>query len=147
MVRIAVNTQIDRPVQEVWDFFFDLAKSPRWTRSGSELRQTSRGALGVGTTLVSVRPILGREIKSQAIVVTQYAPGHMIAYTATVPLIGETTGGITFESLDGGTRLLRWGELGLGRAEGFLGPMVTRLLRSGWGTELANLKRLIEARS
>jgi hypothetical protein len=74
MMRIAVDTQIDRPVQGVWDFFFDLANSPRWTRSGSELRQTSEGALGVGTTLVSVRPILGREIKSQSIVVTQTSP-------------------------------------------------------------------------
>ena len=28
MLRIAVNTQINRPVQEVWEFFIDLTNSP-----------------------------------------------------------------------------------------------------------------------
>src|SRR6266550_2225627 len=74
MLRIDVTTLIARPVQEVWDFFIDLTNSPRWTRSGSELRRTSPGALGVGATLESVRPMFGREIKSQTIEVTRYAP-------------------------------------------------------------------------
>jgi uncharacterized membrane protein len=43
MLRIDVTTLISRPVQEVWDFFNDLTNSPRWTRSGSEVRQTSDG--------------------------------------------------------------------------------------------------------
>ena len=67
------------------------------------------------------------------------------SYDATVPLIGLAPGGFTFESVGGGTRLSRWGELDLGRAERLLAPILTRLLRSGWRTELANLKRLIEA--
>jgi Polyketide cyclase / dehydrase and lipid transport. len=146
MLRIAVNTLINRPVQDVWDFFIDLTNSPRWTRSGSELRQTSEGPLGVGATIESVRPIFGREIKSQTIVVTQYEPGHLIAYAAAIPLLGHTTGGFTFESVGGGTRLSRWGELELGRAEGLLGPILARVLRGGWGTEMSNQKRLIEAR-
>jgi uncharacterized protein YndB with AHSA1/START domain len=147
MLRIAVNALINRPVQDVWDFFIDLTNSPRWTRSGSELRQRSEGPLVVGGTIESVRPMFGREIKSQTIMITQYEPGHIIAYTAAIPLLGHTTGGFTFESVGGGTRLSRWGELELGRAEGLLGPILTRVLRGGWGTEMSNLKRLIEARS
>ncbi|MDO8484282.1 MAG: SRPBCC family protein [Candidatus Limnocylindrales bacterium] len=147
MLRIAVNTPINRPAQEVWDFFIDLANSSHWTRSGSELRQISAGPLGVGARISSVRPMFGREIKSQTIVVTQYEPGQLLAYTADVPLLGHTTGGFTFESIGGSTRLSRWGELELGRAEGLFGPTLTRVLRGGWGTEMSNLKRLIEARS
>ena len=109
MLRIAVNTLINRPVQEVWDFFLDLTNSPRWTRSGSELRQMSEAPLGVGATITSVRPIFGREIKSQTIVVTHYEPGHLISLTTAVPLLGHTTGGFTFERVGGGTRLSRWG--------------------------------------
>lgn len=147
MLRIEVNTLINRPVQEVWDFFIDLKNSPRWTRSGSELRQTSEGALGLGATIESVRPMFGREIKSQAIVVTRYEPGHLLMYDAAVPLIGHAPGGFTFESIGDGTRLTRGGEVSLGRAEGLLGPVLARVLRGGWRTELSNLKRLIEAQA
>jgi len=146
MLRIDVTTLIARPVQEVWDFFIDLTNSPRWTRSGSELRRTSPGALGVGATLESVRPMFGREIKSQTIEVTRYEPGRLISITSAIPLLGQVTGGVTFESVDNGTRLSRWSEAELGRAEVLLGPLLVRLVRGGQRTELANLKRLIEAR-
>jgi uncharacterized protein YndB with AHSA1/START domain len=146
MLRIDVTTLISRPVQEVWDFFNDLTNSPRWTRSGSEVRQTSVGPLGVGATFESVRRIFGREIKSQTLVATAYEPGRRISYTAAIPLLGQVIGGYTFERVDDGTRLTRWTEAELGRAEGLLGPLFARSLNSTQGTELANLKRLIEAR-
>ena len=145
MLQVKVSALIGRPVQEVWDVFIDLTNSPRWTRSGSELRQRSTGPMGVGTTIESVRPLFGREVKSQAIVVTRYEPGHLLSYDAAVPLIGNTTGSFRFESVDGGTRLSRGGELNPGRAEALLGPILARVLRSGWGTELSNMKRLAEA--
>lgn len=147
MLRIDVTTLISRPVQEVWDFFIDLTNSPRWTRSGSEVRQTSDGPLGVGATFESVRQVFGREIKSQTLVATQYEPGHLISYAAAIPLLGQVVGGYTFESVGGETRLSRWTEADLGRAQGLLGPLFARLVRRGQGTELANLKRLIEARA
>lgn len=146
MLGIAVNALINRPVPEVWDFFIDLTNSPHWTASGSELRQTSTGPLGVGATIESVRPMFGREIKSQRIVVTQYEPGHLISVMTAVPLLGRGAMRFTFEGVGGSTRLSREGEFGLGRAEGLLGPILKRLLRRGWRTEMANLKGLIEAR-
>jgi uncharacterized protein YndB with AHSA1/START domain len=146
MLRIEVTTLINRPVQEAWDFFTDLTNSPRWTRSGSELRQTSEGALGVGATIESVRPMFGREIKSQTIVVTQYEPRHLISFTSDVKLLGRVTGGVTFENVGGATRLSRWSEADLGRANRLLGPILARLVRWGQGSEMSNLKRLIEAR-
>jgi uncharacterized protein YndB with AHSA1/START domain len=144
ILRIEVDTVIDRPVSDVWEFVIDLKNSPRWTRSGSELRETTTGALGVGTTIESVRPILGREIRSQAIVVTEYDPGHVLSIEATVPLIGRAPGGFLFEGVGAATRLARWGEIDLGRAERLLGPVVVRLLRGGWRAELRNLKGLLE---
>jgi len=56
MLRIEVSTLVSRLVPEVWGYFIDLTNSARWTRSGSELRQTSDGALGVGATINSVDP-------------------------------------------------------------------------------------------
>ena len=104
MLRIDVTTLISRPVQEVWDYFIDLTNSPRWTRSGSELRPTSEGAFGVGTTVESVRTVFGREIKSQTLVATHYDPGRLISFTADVPLLGRLIGGFTFESVGVETR-------------------------------------------
>lgn len=146
MLRIEVNTLVNRPVQEAWDFFIDLTNSPHWTASGSELRQTSAGPPGLGMTVESVRPMFGRELKSQRIVVTQYEPGHLISMTTAVPLLGHAAMRFTFESVGGGTRLSREGEFGLGRAQGLIGPILSRFLHKGWRTEMANLKRLIEAR-
>ena len=147
MLRIDVTTLISRPVQEVWDFFIDFTNSSHWTRSGSELRKTSEGPLGVGTTIESVRPMFGREIKSQRLVATRYEPPHLVSFTAVVPFIGDLIGGFTLESVDGGTRLSRWGELNAGGLKGAIGSALAPVVRRSWGTELSNIKRLIEART
>ena len=147
MLRIDVTTLISRPIKDVWDFFSDLTNSPRWTRSGSEVRQTSNGPVGVGSTFESVRQVFGREIKSQVLVATEYEPERVISYTAIIPILGQVIGGYTFETVDGGTRVSRWTQAELGRAEGLIGPLAARLFKRAQGTELANLKRLIEARA
>lgn len=142
MVRIDVTAMISRPVQEVWDFFIDLTNSPQWTRSGSELRKTSEGPFGVGTTVESVKPMFGREIKSQRLVATQFEPPHLVSFTAELPVIGHLIGGFTLEGMGGETRLSRWTEINVG----VLGSGLAPIVRRGQGTELSNLKRLIEAR-
>ena len=147
MVRIDVTTLISRPVQDVWDYFIDLRNSPLWTRSGSELRPSSAEPFGVGTTIQSVRKVLGREIKSQTLVATHYDPGHLVSFNADVALLGRLIGGFTFESEGGGTRLSRWTELEGGRARETIGTILSPAVRKAQGAELANLKRLIEARA
>jgi len=147
MLRIDVTTLISRPVQEVWDYFIDLTNSPQWTRSGSELRPTTEGPLGVGTTVESVRNLFGREIKSQTLVTTHYEPGHVVSFTADVKLLGHLIGGFTFETVGSQTRLSRWTEMESGGAKRLVGTMLAPVVRKSQGTELANLKRLIEARA
>ncbi len=145
MLRIDVTTLISRPAEEVWDFFMDLRNSPRWTRSGSELRATSAGPFGIGTTVESVRTVFGREIKSQTLVATHYDPGRLISFTAEVAVLGHLVGGFTFEGSGTETRISRWTELRSGGFRGALGRLIMPLVRRSQGTELANLKRLIEA--
>ena len=147
MARIDVSTLISRPVQEVWDFFIDLTNSSHWTRSGSELRKTSEGPFGVGTTVESVKPMFRREVKSQRLVATRYEPPNLVSFTAVVPVIGDLIGGFTLENVDGGTRLSRWGELNAGGLRGAIGSILAPIVRRSWGTELSNIKRLIEVQT
>ena len=146
MIRIEVNTLISRPVQEVWDFFIDFTNSSHWTRSGSQLRKTSEGPFGVGTTVESVRPMFGREIKSQRLVATRYEPPHLVSFTAAVPVLGDLIGGFTIESVGTETRLSRWTELNAGGLRGAIGSILVPIVRRSQATELSNLKRLIEGR-
>ena len=146
MIRIEKSVVINRPVQEVWDFVTDLTNSPRWTRSGSALRQTSDGPPGVGATIESRRQLFGRfEVKSQSIVVTEYEPNHSVSYEARVPLLRRAAQRLLFEAVAEGTRLTRSTEVEPGRALRVLQPVVPRLIRAIHTTELARLKRLIEA--
>lgn len=145
MLRIDVTTLISRPVQEVWNFFIDFTNSSHWTRSGSELRATSAGPFGIGTTVESVRTVFGREIKSQTLVATHYDPGRLISFTAEVAVLGHLVGGFTFEGSGTETRISRWTELRSGGGNELLGKLLLPLVRRSQGTELANLKRLIEA--
>jgi uncharacterized protein YndB with AHSA1/START domain len=144
-MRIEIDIVINRPVQEVWDFFADLRNSPHWTRSGSEVRQTSAGAMGVGATLESRKLVLRRfDIKSQALVVTKYEPPHLVWYTSKVPLLGSVGGGFAFEPVEQGTRLTLTTD-GDGGILGFLGPVLLGFIRSSQQIELRNLKRLVES--
>ena len=95
----------------------------------------------------TIRQIFGREIKSQTLVATEYEPERLISYTSVIPILGQVIGGYTFDSVDGGTRVSRWTEAGLGRGEGLFGPLAARLFKRAQATELANLRRLIEARA
>ncbi len=146
MLRIELSTVIYRPVETVWDFVNDLSNSPRWTASGSELRQTSDGPSRVGSTIESRRRLLGRfEIKSQTLVLTEYEPNRAVSYAADVAFIGRANARITFERTEDGTRLTRLTEGELGRGTRWLQPILDRVIRWGQGIEMANLKRLIEA--
>lgn len=147
MARIDVSTQINRPVSEVWDYFTDLSNSSHWTRSGSELRLTSAGPLAVGSAVESVRSVFGRELKSQAMVATSVEHNRLISFTSDIPVLGRILGGFTFEAVGASTRLSRWSELKPGGFRGALGTLIAPVVRNAQRTEMANLKRLIEARA
>jgi hypothetical protein len=145
MTELEVAVDIGRPVSEVWAFVTDLTNSPNWTRSGSELRQTSRGPLGVGATIESSHRILGREIKSQSLRVTGYEPEHAIFLVSQIPILGRADVRLAFERIEVGTRLTRTSAIEPGRLFRFVLPALRPLLRSDQNTEMANIKRQVEA--
>ena len=50
---------IQRPIEEVFTYLTNTQEVPKWAPV-KEFRQTSEGALGVGTTMTQVIDFLGR---------------------------------------------------------------------------------------
>ncbi len=55
MIRVEVDTVIERPIEEVFDRLVNISEYPEWlpkSRVFLDTRQTSQGPVGVGTTFV-----------------------------------------------------------------------------------------------
>jgi len=59
MVSETASIRIERPAEEVWDYFTDVANDPEWNPSAIKARKTSEGPLGVGSTFHVVRKMSG----------------------------------------------------------------------------------------
>jgi uncharacterized protein YndB with AHSA1/START domain len=145
MMELEVTVEIRRPLSEVWAFVTNLKNSPNWTRSGSELRQTSPGPLVVGATIESRKRILGRDIKSQSLRVTAYEPERAIFLVSEIPILGRAEVRLAFEPIEDGTRVTRTSAIEPGPLLRFVLPLLRPLLTSDQDTEMANIKRQIEA--
>ena len=74
MIVTRVTVQIDRPPAAVFAFVSDPAHFPRWAGTlVKESRQTSPGAVGVGTTFTQVNRLLGRRFTSEMRPVEQWS--------------------------------------------------------------------------
>ena len=61
MFHVARDRTMPFPAYEVWRYLIDFPNVPTWEDGVLEVRQTSEGAPGVGTTLVARRVYAGRE--------------------------------------------------------------------------------------
>jgi carbon monoxide dehydrogenase subunit G len=50
VIRAGGSIRVDRPVEEVFDFVADLDNEPRFNPDASNIRKTSDGPIGLGTT-------------------------------------------------------------------------------------------------
>lgn len=145
LTRIERSVVIDRAPEEVFAFVADLRNDPRWNSAIDEVRQTSEGPPGVGTTFRTVARFLGRRFETPE-EVTEYEPDRKLSTEVTSgPL--RFTGSRIVEGVAGGARLTLTAE---GHSGGFFGiaeSIFARLAARRLETELANLKDLLEART
>jgi hypothetical protein len=81
------------------------------------------------------------------LVATHYEPPNLVSFTAVIPFLGDLIGGFTLAGVDGETRFSRWAELSQGGLRGSIGSFLAPVVRRSWGTELSNIKRLVEAQT
>ena len=143
MARIEINLVINRPVEEVFAFVSNSENLPRWRSTSLEMKKTSDGSLGVGSTFKGRFTFLGRQFDGN-VVVTAHEPNRVyVSKMAEGPFPLET--GYTLEPVENGTRVTFVAE---GEPGGFFKlaePLVVSMAKRAYTTDLQNLKEMLEA--
>jgi len=143
-MRIEESVQINRPVEEVYEYVANPENLPEWTGTVIETRKETPGPLLEGSTFTAVAKFLGRRAES---------PFEVTAHESPLLHSHKSTGGpfpiewtLTFEEVAGGTRYTQVAEGEPGGFFGLVGPLLERVGRRQLRTDLENLKDLLEAR-
>ena len=141
MAKIEASVMVDRPAEEVWIFVTNPSNTPKWAPTVIDVKQTSAGSLGVGSTIEWRRRLYPHV---QPFKVSEYEPNRRFSMEFTrAPMKGSKLC-FDVETAEGKTRLnLEWDTEyhGLGK---LFGPLITRSAKK----EMAfvdNIRRTIES--
>ncbi len=144
-VDVRVETVIDRPVHEVAEFAGDPTNAGAWYANIRRVEWRTEPPVAVGSQLDFVARFLGRTLSYTYEVVELDAGRRLVMRTADGPFPMETT--YTWEPAgEGRTRMTlrnRGTPSGFG---GLAAPLMERAMRRATTRDLAQLKRLLEAR-
>lgn len=143
MIQFTVETDIERPVPEVFAYVTDPAKLPTWQTNTVSVVQEGDGPLALGTRLREVhRGPGGKELES-LVEVSEYEPDSRFGLRMIEgPLLVH--GLLGFEHVDGGTRLFFTVHGEPSGAMRFAQPLLRRGLKRQFMQHCANLKRVLE---
>jgi uncharacterized protein YndB with AHSA1/START domain len=105
MARVEGEITIHRPVEAVFDFFADETNEPRYNPSMLRAERISDGPIGKGTRFATDLKMMGRTI-AMTVEFMRFERPWLLASTTRSSAV-RTEGELTFEPVDGGTRM-RW---------------------------------------
>ena len=140
MVKIEGSVMIDRPVEEVWKFISDISNLPKWEPAILEVRPTSAGPIGVGSTI---------EIRRKNMTIpqriTEYEPNRKFTFVVTSGPAKGTTGTYSVEKIEEKTRITVSGDFKVNGIYKLVGPFITPSERREAVASLGNVKRILES--
>ena len=142
MLKIESSMVINRPVEEVFAVLSNVENNPKWSSAFLEVNKTSEGPVGVGTTWRGVGKFLGQQIEVE-IEETEYEPNRKSTQKSKSPFPVDQQ--MTFEKVDGGTRVNLIFEAEPGGFFKLAEPLFASMAKRNIEGELANLKDLMEA--
>jgi len=147
MAKIEASVMIDRPVEEVWKFISDLSNNgPKWNPGILEVKQTSAGPLGVGTTLQTKWS--STRMPQAVSRVTEYEPSRKITAEVTSPqMMRGSRESLSLESIEGKTRFNSEWELKFNGFFRLVGPFQVGSTRRFNETRVGNVKRILESQA
>jgi carbon monoxide dehydrogenase subunit G len=143
MSKIVRSVEIERPIEEVFEFANDPAKDVLWQTTLVESEQLTEGPLQIGSRVREERRFLGVKLETTW-EVTEYEPptrSAIKAISGPVPF----NGGYALEPLGRATRLTVNGDID---AHGFFKlaePVFARIVARELEANLGHLKDLLEA--
>ncbi len=143
MLEIEKSIQIERPLQEVFDFISDPANDAKWQASTEFAEWTSEGPPGVGSTIRQGGKFLGREMTGTGEVTAWDPPNHIGVRSLTGPVPFEST--TTLESRENGTLLTVKTRAEPGGFFKLAGGLLRRQLLKQLDEDFETLKKMMEA--
>lgn len=143
MIDITVETQIARPVHDVFTYATDPDHLASWqTNTVSALREDD-GPYGVGSRLREVHRAPGGKELESVVEVVEYTPDRVFALEVKegTPIHAH----ITFDPADDGTRIRFRAHGKLSGPTRIIEPLVARMLRKQFAEHVATLKRVLES--
>ena len=105
MAHVEGSIVINRPADDVFDFVADQRNEPRYNPQMRRAEKITEGPIGVGTLFRAETASWGRPVE-MVIEVTIYEPPRRLEQSTTLSSM-NLHGGLTFDSVPGGTRM-RW---------------------------------------
>ncbi len=143
MARAEVSTTIKRPVEDVFAVLSNPENSPKWSSASLEAKITSSGTFGVGSTARTVSKFLGRRLESE-MELTEFEPNRKFAaQSKSGPFPFQIS--TTLERIEGGTQVNTTIEAEPGGFFKLAEPLIVRMAKRQFQSDLDNLKDLMEA--
>jgi carbon monoxide dehydrogenase subunit G len=143
MASVHSSITINRPIEDVFDLLTDVENTGKWFPADVKECWTSPPPHGVGSTR-RARVKMGLITTENDAVATVFAPPHRAGMKGTsknAPFEAM----LTFEPVEGGTRVESNIDLDMRGPAKLFGGMFTRWYGKSWDQGLVNLKRMMEA--
>jgi uncharacterized membrane protein len=145
IMRVEESIEIDRPMEEVFDYVADVGNYPEWMEHTLEVRKETPGTPQEDDRFTVAIKSVGRRFETPY-VRTAYEPNRRYTDRAVGGPIPDQQWDYTFEKISDGTRLTRAVEAEPGGILKLLEPLQKRAVRRQLGKDLETLKDLLEAR-
>lgn len=133
---------IERPIEDVFEFTSDLENSPSWGRTKKTVKD-SEGPVSVGTKFREETNIMGNRVKHQS-EVTDFSPPTQFSYTNRFENGTTERTRITFDTVEGGTRMSAAAEFEIGGIPQILAPFLSLYVKQRIRSRLEKHKAALE---
>ncbi len=142
MIDFTVETQIARPVHDVFSYATDPEHLANWQTNTVSATREDDGPYGVGSRLREVHRAPGGKELESIVEVVEYAPDRVFALEVKegTPIHAH----FTFDPAEGGTRMRFRAHGKLNGPTRIIEPLVGRVLRKQFTEQVATLKQVLE---
>ena len=145
MLEYEESIVIQRPVKDVFSYMQDIEREHEWQPNLREAEQDPPGEPQVGTKRRYVSEFMGVRFENRY-VYTVYEPNRRVAYETAPDSDTAAEGEVTWEPVEGGTRVTMRAGADLGGMMGFVPKrLMAKVARKELADTLARLKALLEA--